>query len=230
MKTMAVSFGDGKYSEFAKAAVKRFQRLNDTEGMVLDIMKLPPALPYSPWAKAWIWDLVPKDVERVVWLDADVVPIKSIMDLLPDFEVPFCAVLDSVKGGRQVAEWYDESVVELPHYFNSGVFVAHRQTEAMFKEWQEAAFVVPQPPHWDQTPLNKLLAKHFSANSIYSLPPICNWMFSFGAVPNEVRIAHLAGWADVEARMNVLRLFAMLAEEPTQTSRIERGAACAANW
>lgn len=230
MKTMVVSFGDGPYQGIAETVVHRFQRLNDVEGLVLDIMQLPNNLVHPTWAKAWIWDLVPDDVERVIWIDADVVPVKPMMDLVPEFDVPFCGVLDHPRATRQCAEWHNEAVLQLAHYFNAGVFVAHRKTEAMFKEWQ-AEMLEPAVPYGDQTPLNLLLGKHYPANGLYVLPPICNWLGCFGLLPDDVRMAHLAGWTDAGARMTTLRLISLLETQGSaQQGQVERGAACAANW
>ena len=230
MKTVVVSFGDGNYLEAAQTAVQRFSRLNDVEPVLLDIMQLPDRMPHASWAKAWIWDLIPDNVERAIWIDADVVPVKPMMDLVPEFDAPFCGVEDHPRIGRQCAEWHNEEVLQLQHYFNAGVFVVHRKTEAMFKEWQ-AEMLEPPVPHIDQTPLNLLLGRHFSANEVYVLPPICNWLGCFGSLPNDVRLAHLAGWADKGARMTVLRLISLLeAQGLAQEDQVERGAACAANW
>ena len=228
MKTLAVSFGDGRYLKPARAAITRFSRLNDVEGMVIDIEKLPNGLDHPAWSKAFVWNVVPADVERVIWIDADIVPIGPIMDIVPDFEIPFCVAKDTDRS-RQTAEWGDPAVKELRTYFNSGVFVAHRSTEPLFAEWQAQATAGLRHPFMDQTPLNLLIEKHLTSGQIFELPPECNWLTPFGPIAPGVRMAHLAGWPP-EIRMDVLRLFALIEDEPVQGDRIERGVACVDHW
>ena len=228
MKTIVISFGDGRLLESAQAAVKRFSELNDVEGLVLNIHKLPNELSHPAWAKSCLWEQVPASVERVIWIDADIVPIRPIMDIIPDFEIPFCAVLDAPLAVQQ-AEWGDEPVRDLSSYFNSGMFVAHRSTEPMFKEWQSQAAKPDASPFWDQTPLNLLLPKYLKPGEIFALPQECNWVRGFGEIPPDVRMAHFAGWPSAW-RNDVLRVFALLESEPVQGDRTERGALCIENW
>jgi lipopolysaccharide biosynthesis glycosyltransferase len=229
MKTLVVSFGDGRYLQPAQASVKRFSRLNDVEGMVLDINKLPERMEHPAWAKAWIWDQVPKDVERVIWIDADVVPVRPIMDILPDFPVPFAAVQDA-KQSRQTAEWGNEKVEDLDVYFNSGVFVAHRDSEPMFREWREGSSVKSKQPFVDQTPLNLMLAKHLKPGEISELPKICNWIGGFGSFPQTVRMVHFAGLQKA-LRLDILRVFALTEEEDATNERYRaKGVVTVQNW
>ena len=228
MKTVAVAFGDGRFKEYATAAVKRFEKLNDVEGWFLDIESLPRGLKHPSWAKAWIWNAVPHDVERVIWIDADVVPVRPIMDVVPDFAIPFCGVRD-IDISRQEAEWDQDEVRGLRTYFNAGVFVVHRSTERMFREWQKEAMIGSATQFIDQTPLNLLLAKHFKESEIHELPRDCNWLLPFGPIPADVRMVHFAGWPN-EYRDPMLRLLTLLESKPVQGDRIERGVACVENW
>ena len=76
-----------------------------------------------------MWDVLPETVDRVVYLDGDVLPLRKLPEL-PD--VDFAAARE--------ANWISNEVCALwpaltqPEYFvNSGVFVANRKTAPMFK-------------------------------------------------------------------------------------------------
>jgi len=226
MKTVVVSFGDGRHAEYAKVALRRFEQLNEVESWMLNIEALPRGLSHPTWAKAWIWESVPSDVERVIWIDTDVIPIRPIMDLIPDFAIPWCAVED-IEISRQEAEWDKERVEGVRTYFNAGVFVAHRSTEPMFRRLQEIALLGKRYQFSDQTPMNLLVDEMFGEEEFVKLPRECNWLLPFGDIPADVRMVHLAG---APFRDTIIRLFGLLESSPAQGSRIERGASCVESW
>jgi len=229
MKTMAVSFGDGHLDVGAKFAVERFAELNDVEAMVMDAEKIPNNLNAAAYMKAWIFDAVPSDVERVVWIDADLIPIRSIIDVMPDYPIPFSAVTDAPKS-RQIAEWDVPEVEEIRVYFNSGFFIAHREAEPVFEEWKKMAVDGVDRVYWDQTPMNLLVDKMLSPGDVFELPPTFNWLSSFGYMPEEVRMYHMAGW-DKNEKVEVMKILeAITGKSTARESHIERGASCAAVW
>jgi hypothetical protein len=203
MRTLAVTFGDHFYQWIAKAFAKRFEELNGIEAMAIDPLKCPN-LEDPIWVKAWLWDLVPEDVDRIIWFDADNVPIAPIADLLPSFDYPFCAVLD-LPETVQEAVWKAEEVRACDHYFNMGFFVAQRVTRPVFEDLK--GYVDKDLGFADQSAFNVCLARYYDETDLGVLPKTCNWLQSSGATPNDIRMFHLAGM-DGAVRLQVLRGFA----------------------
>lgn len=86
--------------------------------------------------KAHVWRLVPEQVERIVWIDVDTYVTRPIYgNELPTY--PFSAVPDpwvatTVADNKDTGEF--ALYRYLPGYFNSGVFVATRDSIPAF-EW-----------------------------------------------------------------------------------------------
>lgn len=224
MKTMGVTFGDGAFLEIAEAMAKRFSEINDLETMVLDIDPLPP-MPSGTWAKSCMWDQLPEDVDRVIWFDADVIPIAPITDLLPHPDVVFAAVKDLYHGGRQHAEWTCPEVIELPAYYNMGVFVANRETRPMFEAVRERMYQYDWV-HGDQTPTNLELFARFREGQILELPRSANWMMGFSDLaPPDMRMLHLAGQKSGPLRFALLHAFRICFEHLSAEELAKKGGA-----
>lgn len=97
----------------------------------LDHVKLPPHLPLAAAFRVVASELLPSDVTRYVYLDADTLVVDSLQDL---FEVdlgtmPIAAVRDAVLPWMAVVPrlpWRDLAVEPDVPFFNSGVLLVDR--------------------------------------------------------------------------------------------------------
>jgi len=175
-----------KIVDIIERASKRFCRLNQANNGTTMLLLFDPLWDdlISPhWIKARIWDLVPKDVDRVVWLDSDCVPVAP-MDPWPD--CPFAAVEDQAIGRWQDAV-ADKRLAMLDRYFNAGVWIATRETIPMFHAIQK---MEPVGIHYEQGAFNLAVAEHFP--DWYGLPKSHNFMGPEPMPANTV-ISHSAG-------------------------------------
>lgn len=123
---------DHPHPELEKWVVDRFERLNGRRPIVIRREDLPreALLGHYEWAKAWIWDVVPNNVNRIMFLDYDIVPLRPFPpDAIPD--VPFAACLDNQGQLNAYCALY-------PVFdrgggvFNGGFFIARRDTRPSF--------------------------------------------------------------------------------------------------
>lgn len=224
MKTVAVTFGDGRYEPICQAMARRFETINGIRTVILDIDKLPP-MPHAAWSKICIWDQLEPDVDRAIWFDADMIPIAPITDLIPHDDVAFAAVPDMYHGGRQAAEWDYEEVVDLPVYYNSGLFIANRETVPAF-DAARARMNDRDWAHWDQTPLNIEIQKAISPARREEMPRSANWMLGFSSLPPEdIRMLHLAGMTSKELLYTLLHSYMIAFDRLTAEELAEKGGA-----
>jgi len=207
MKTVALTYGDGHYAPIRDIITDRFRELNEIETRLI----LPEHVPFPLWRGAWIkpflWELVEDDVDRILWFDADMVPLRPVMDLLPKDPVPFAAVSDCPQAALTAIR-EEPTLTGARHYFNTGFFIASRDSIPMFKEAQKL-----MPAHgktvrtyffWEQTPINMAIEKHLRDEAV-SLPAQLNWLWvSQGRPGKEVRMVHYAGWRGVEERVRYM--------------------------
>ncbi len=224
MNTLAVTFGDALYEPIAKVFAKRFQELNGIDTVAIDPKDCPP-LEHVSWIKAWIWDLVPASVERVIWFDVDNIPIAPVVDLLPSYDYPFSATLDS-PATKQEATWTSEEVRACEYYLNLGFFVARRVTQPIFDELK--TYVDRKLGFIDQSAFNVCLNRYYAQADIHILSQLCNWIKSFGNAPTDVRMLHLAGWA-LDDRFEMLRTFTRVFEPQVKGIDPREEALCAAS-
>lgn len=210
MKTVALTFGDGVYVDWTGIFAQRFEELNGISTRVIRIEEVPP-MPHGTWVKAFLWEMVPPDVERIFWFDGDCIPIGPISKFLPDESVAFAAVEDA-PATRQTSEWHVPEIEDYECYYNFGVFVATRASETVFKELQ-TCIARPPLPFIDQTYFNVLLHQKLDRDQLGVLSPAVNWMGAFGSIQKSVRMYHLAGWPDANLKVAVLRAFAFTFSE-----------------
>ena len=92
MKTLAVTAGLGPFAGFARRLASRFERLNGIHLRVIgprDVRRFGARLASPMLVKLLAWEVVPRDVERIVWVDADCVPIEPLGEIP---RAPFAAV------------------------------------------------------------------------------------------------------------------------------------------
>ena len=171
----------------ASLAADRFQQLNGIPAYVLtDHVVQFDQLRSPQWVKAFVWEFVGDEVERIIWFDADVVPIHPLGDL-PD--ASFAAVLD-MPATTGVDPFIYEGEAFRP-YFNSGFFIAGRESEPVFR--QLAQDMVCQSDHdrfeqsWFNVRVRELLG------GFTQLPLTWNWFFQF--------YDHMIGRPDEDIRM-----------------------------
>ncbi len=203
MSTLAVTYGDGSFQPIAESFAHRFAEINGVEAIAIDPLDAP-ALDDPSWVKAFLWDLVPKSVDRIIWFDCDCIPIAPVMDLFPNSDYPFGAVGDIPESITEAMRHYPDAK-KCKYYFNAGFFFARRVTQPLFEEWK--GYIEEGAGFRDQTSLNILLNRYYDNPEVFFLPPLVNWMGAFGMAPAEVRMLHLAGWPNARQKMQMLLAF-----------------------
>lgn len=185
----------------------RFAALNGCDVFIVNQDNLPPnALRGNPaYAKAWLWDVVPSSTTHIIFMDYDIVPIRAL-PIVPD--VAFAAVTDNAAWLRYVNATYPV-FTKSKKYFNSGFFVARRDTRPCFEQLK--AFVVssahgkgPSKDNtYDQTILNQLIQGSFD---VHWLSHGFNCMGHTGYVEaSEAYMLHMAGFPD-QARWALMHM------------------------
>lgn len=194
------------FPELEQWIADRFEMLNGRRVRIFHREDLPAdALrSHSQYAKAWLWDVVPADTQRILYLDYDIVPLRALPEI-PD--APFIAVSD--------AQWYvEDKLPDTPlflktgKYFNSGFFVARRDTRYIFDTIKSLVHTKGREDRqpYDQPKFNMLVQ---STVGVTWLPNACNTIMVGASVEEgaTAAAAHLCGMSR-ESRwvvMNVLR-------------------------
>jgi len=196
---------DHPYPEIEKWIADRFEALNGTELFIVrrDMLPADALVGHLGWSKAWLWDVVPKTTQRILFIDFDVIPLRPLPEI-PD--APFVAAPD--------AQWFvDKMRMMYPaldkakHTFNSGFFVARRDTQPCFDQLKTFTVRVGQTEPYilagDQTPLNILIASSFD---IHWLPATFNCLAhtNYKEV-SEAYLLHLPGMPN-PARWSTMHL------------------------
>lgn len=196
---MAVTAGSGTHRKFAALLAERFTKINAFPCVDISDDVCWKCLPDPYWVKPLIWQLVPDETERVLWLDADVFPITRVGPLPA---VPFAAVQDIQRSFDADKDTYPP-LEGVKSYCNAGVFVAERSaTEELFKEWQKESRARQRSIFRDQGPLNALLHRHFGGFT--ELPMSWNWLVAARPKPEHPVMAHFAGFPIREKALEIL--------------------------
>jgi len=208
---------DHPYPDIEEWTAERFKRLNGKEVFIVRRDMLPEAalMGHAAYAKAWLWDVVPKATTRFMFIDFDMIPLRALPEI-PD--AAFVAVPD--------AQWWIDTMKKMyplfartQRYFNSGFFVARRDTQPCFDHLK--AFAVglgcgkgPYSATYEQTPLNHLIQGTFD---VHWLPETFNCMsHTHFAEASEAHMLHLAGMPN-RSRWALMELFkTLLGTEPIQ--------------
>lgn len=191
MKTVAFTAetNDG-YRFLGSEVCRRFQELNDIECRMLTADNFNFSKLRSPhWVKLFLWNEADPDVERIIWLDVDVVLLRPI-GALPD--APFAAVHDEYSSFRHCKSM-SEKVQALSKFFNTGFFVATRATEPVFEAAQKDMWEEPglAGAHGERACLNLKVAQMLGGWE--ELRPIYNWLPSNGYPGGDCIMVHYAG-------------------------------------
>ena len=109
-----------------KVIADRFTRLNNIPVRIIvesDVKDVTLVLP--EFARYYAWQLVPKDTERIIYFDYDILPVRKL-PMLPNSD--FAAIREKSK----LADYAMETTPVLNEaklYFNTGFFIAGRKFE-----------------------------------------------------------------------------------------------------
>lgn len=119
---------DGLVRTVVGRIANRFEKLN---GAKLNIHTyVPPGLPkgvHPTFYKAWIWDMVPPNVDRVMFMDYDIIPVRPLGPL-PYCDFGACEGILGTPKARKVFPFFRNHI-----YFNAGFFLASRATQRLFE-------------------------------------------------------------------------------------------------
>jgi len=209
MKTVYVTAALGGWPEDLMFLVQH--RFGDVNGVPLtvlghnDIRGLVNLMPHPTWVKAFLWDLLPPDTERIMWLDADMVAASPMGDL-PTSD-PWMACPDTDNTRNRISGVRALSGIG-PMYFNAGFFVATRAARGVFniaQTWMLNSNAAVPYMYLDQTPLNVLVT--LVLGGYMALPKQWNWMIKgYGPPPPDVKFVHFAGYDGAE-RESLMRKY-----------------------
>jgi hypothetical protein len=210
---------DHPHPEIEAWVAARFAALNKKKVLVVGRADLPKEalLGHPTYAKAWLWDVVPEDVQRILFLDFDVVPLRPLPEI-PD--ASFVAVPD--------AQWYVDRmrsmypfIAKTRHVFNAGFFVARRDTRSVFEQLKSFTVTLgcenPYKESYEQTPLNHLVQSSFE---VHWLPRTFHCLAHTNyAEVSDAYMLHFAGIPG-NARWTLMQLLrSILGTRPIQDGR-----------
>ena len=211
MNTWAVVVGVGEsvWSSAAHRIAARITRLNpEVQARAITTRDELPNVQFRhiSWSRLWIWDMVPRNCERVIWIDADCVPLRAF-PMIP--VAPFAAVTQDARGHANIFDFPILAVWK--KRFNAGVFVATRASMPAFELAQQMMRYVRTVSCWEQYWLNLAVWSTLPDKSFEELPSTWNWKPRDGSIPADVLIVHAAGGAALEKERH-LEQFWNLAE------------------
>lgn len=205
-----IALGD-VYHELAEVTSGEFERLNGVCPQIItekDVEGIDYGVPH--FLKAWLWDLVPSSVNRILFMDADVLAIKPIDSIV---DAPFAGVQDIGK------KWRVNGIrllVRSDIYVNTGVFIATRETQEVFNRLK--LFAASKVEAWsniyEQTLLNILLQEKIG---ITLLPEKWNWQMYYNQKPgmeNSLFLHFFGAGQPVNANLTPLYALAQLNKMP----------------
>jgi hypothetical protein len=111
-----------------RAAADRFEMLNGVAPQIVtrDTIGVDTN---KYWYVAWLWDVVPCDVEYVLYMDERILPVRKLPELP---ELKFAAAMDRHDRVNQGLR-RSEIMRKTGKYFQLNLFVAHRDTQPLFE-------------------------------------------------------------------------------------------------
>lgn len=209
MKTcavMAAIWMEPSLVEIVRRIAERFERLNNMEVRVIVDQDLSGKfLSSSYYAKYHAWKQVPSDIERIIYLDTDMLPLRPLPEL-PD--VDFAAAPER-------KEIYDECSAAWPiiqrtgTYFNAGMLIATRKAEHIFQRMilrQTHSIGGEAPWFGEQSFMNIEVFSAVEAGEItfQQLPRSWNQLIlidTYEPPPPEAHMLHFAGGHNAKLRI-----------------------------
>lgn len=117
--------------ELAHWLAARFEMLNGKRVRIVEASELPPQAQavHMQCALAWIWDIAPRDVQRVMVVSTDIVPLRALPELA---DVAFIAAEGGNHHTKRMMETYP-LIHDTQRFFNSRFFIARRDTVEVFE-------------------------------------------------------------------------------------------------
>lgn len=148
---------------------KRLGRLNGCKVQVVDdttLGRVTNIIASPLFVRYYIWQLVPDDVDRVIFVNNDIIPMAPLpFNELPDCD--FAAVADQPSVYEAVSARIPV-IKRAGTYFNTNVFMATRKTAPLFKRiLAMQSNLLDMEPWWgDQTLVNMLVRAAVEAGEI----------------------------------------------------------------
>lgn len=158
MRTEYFTIADGP--EFGFMGRELQQRIQYFNGIDLTIVDDPTCLKFGIgpktqyWMKAFLWCLCRSNTERIVYIDADILPIAPFPQYVLDATAPFSARPDNDGIGDNERSTHP-TFKNIKTYFNNGFFIATVDSLLMFERMKQE---VHNPVHGnciEQTWMNK---------------------------------------------------------------------------
>jgi len=202
--TIAIT-DDGFVRTVVSRSADRFKQLNGARPRIMTSPpKGAPAGIHPAYYKAWLWDVVPDDVDRIMFIDYDMVPVKALGDL-PDCAFAAVQAHASLQPAMDVYPFFRKSKI----YFNTGLFLAHRSTRPIFEQLKAFASAHPTLLNQrDQPIFNMIVQQHVD---VTLLPDELNYQITAGPkhVPDP-KMVHVNAIGD--QRWNVMALLLSVLE------------------
>jgi len=200
---------------FARSVISRsadrFGELNGVRPRI--ITSPPPGAPrdvHAGFYKAWLWDVVPERVDRIMFMDFDIIPVRSLGDI-PDCEFGACM-------GHSGLPYISRNlpfIRDTGMYFNSGMFLASKSTRPIFDRVKrfatsrEYSFM----RHMDQAVFNVLMQHELN---VTILPEDWSYQISVlgGEHVKEPKLIHFSGMGVERWNLMALALDILEADGP----------------
>lgn len=174
-------------------AADRFGRLNGVRPRI--ITSPPRGAPrgvHQGFYKAWLWDVVPERVDRIMFMDFDIIPVRPLGDV-PDCEFGACMGHSGLPNISRNLPFIRETGM----YFNSGMFLANKSTRPIFDRVKRFATSREHSfmRHMDQAVFNVLIQHEVN---VTILPEEWSYQISVtgGEHAKEPKLIHFSGMGD----------------------------------
>lgn len=185
----------------------RFEKLNGAAPQIItgeDIKHIEHK--NASYVRAWLWDLVPGDVEMIFYYDWDMLPVRSLDRPLTYQDVGKFAAVRGM--GTAHMKKVFPFLKKTDMYFNAGMFVAHRSTRPVFDRLKAFCSLNKGIGHQlEQLPFNLLVQLDCS---VTRLPATWNYLVMREDVNvADARMIHFTGcmpgrWRIIDGMMDLL--------------------------
>jgi lipopolysaccharide biosynthesis glycosyltransferase len=165
---------DDQVKSVVMRAAERFEVLNGIRPRIIreaDMLEIgDPALASPKFAKCYLWDLMPDSVDRILYYDRDIVPMRALGEL-PDADFAAAPDIDQVlERGKTLWPLFQQT----RFYFNSGLMLARRNTRPVFDMVKSMQCSRRDAANFHDETLFNLVAHHM--HGVYRLPRAWNYI------------------------------------------------------